>query len=373
LGTQKHSLVEPIFMQAGQILSQAEQSVDKLDWSDILLVVYLVGIAVRVIMATISIRSTLGIMHKSIIQRRDNVTIYRTDACSPFSFFRYVFLPKNFDDPGVLAHEMAHVQQYHWLDLVIVESASIALWFNPVMRAYKQVLKQQHEYLADRAVVTSGLKLIDYLFSIKRQISFAVMNSLANGFYSSSIKNRINMLTKQSTPSYKFVYYSIALPLLVVLLTAFSPQREYAISEVTDSVKQQVSLGLPIEGMNDFSLISGFGQRIHPVLGGLRMHTGIDLRAKEGTPVVSTLDGVVLEAQFDGDWGNKIVIKHDDDYSTSYSHLKSIGVKAGDKVRKGVEIGQVGNTGMSTQSHLHFELLKAGQPIDSVPFFPKEK
>ena len=67
----------------------------------------------------------------------------------------------------------------------------------------------------------------------------------------------------------------------------------------------------------------------------MRLHSGVDFVAKEGVPVVAAEDGVVVKALLARNWGNIIVVQHDGTYSTSYSHLKSMDVKEGDKVRKG--------------------------------------
>ena len=113
---------------------------------------------------------------------------------------------------------------------------------------------------------------------------------------------------------------------------------------------------------------------MHPVLGVMRLHTGIDLVAKEGVPVVSTQNGIVLKAESEGAWGNIIIIQHDDTYTTSYSHLKLMSVKEGDTVQKGQEIGLVGHTGLTTtDDHLHFELLKNGKAIDPIGYLPEIK
>jgi murein DD-endopeptidase MepM/ murein hydrolase activator NlpD len=82
---------------------------------------------------------------------------------------------------------------------------------------------------------------------------------------------------------------------------------------------------------------------------------------------------VVVKAQMADSWGNIIVIQHDGIYSTSYSHLKSMDVKAGDKVKKGQVIGLVGHTGLSTKDHLHFELLKNAEAIDPINYLPEIK
>lgn len=139
------------------------------------------------------------------------------------------------------------------------------------------------------------------------------------------------------------------------------------------SNQTDITLGLPIDKKDSFLLESGYGERQHPVLGVKRLHTGIDLVAEEGVPVVATEEGVVIRAELAEAWGNIIVIQHQGAYSTSYSHLKSMLVKQGDKVKKGKEIGLVGHTGMSIKNHLHFELLKDGEAIDPIDYLPEIK
>ena len=165
------------------------------------------------------------------------------------------------------------------------------------------------------------------------------------------------MITKARRSVYWLGLYTFALSVIFCLLLAFSPRQ-------TD-----ISFVLPVDKTR-MTLESGFGERIHPVLGTKRMHTGIDLVADEGTSVIAAEEGVVLEAHFAEAWGNIITVKHYKDYSTYYSHLKLMNVKAGDKLSKGQIIGQVGHTGLSTKSHLHFEVLKDGQAVDPISYLP---
>lgn len=367
--------IEPIFTQAELVVSQASESTGSLNIIAVLLIFYLIGVAVRLIKLTLSIAGILKLKKQGEIIVYKNLNVLRTNTSAPFSFFNYIFLPKTFDEQGILEHEAAHVRQYHWIDLLIAELASILLWFNPVMIAYKLSLKQQHEYLADRSVIRSGIDLGKYLISIKHQIELAITSPMTSEFYFQSIKSRINMLTKKRTSIYGLATYTIVLPIIVCLLMAFSPRKHFQIvkhSEI-DSIQEELSLSLPIDERNKFSFGSGYGDRIHPIFGVLRLHTGIDLFAEGGVPVVSTQAGVVIKAELSHAWGNLIVVQHDGTYSTSYSHLKSMNVKEGDKVQEGQEIGLVGNTGLSTRDHLHFELLKNGVAIDPLKYLPEIK
>ena len=106
-------------------------------------------------------------------------------------------------------------------------------------------------------------------------------------------------------------------------------------------------------------ITSLFGMRKHPVYGSMRMHTGIDIGAPHGSPVVAVQDGYVVFRGNMGAYGNVVLIEHGD-CRTFYAHLSRINVKAGEKVRAGQKIGEVGSTGLSTGPHLHFEV-RAGQ------------
>jgi hypothetical protein len=368
------TFMEPIVIQTESVISMASESTDLLNAFTFLMIIYLGGIIIRLIKLTSSTARILKLKSGANILRTKNVLVVRTNTAIPFSFFNYVFLPKALDDQGILEHELAHVRQYHWIDLLIVELVSIILWFNPVMIFYKRSLKQQHEYLADQSAIKSGIDIREYLMSIRQQIELAVPSPLISEFYFQSIKKRINMLTKKETSVYRSTMYVVILPIVICLLMAFSSQKNFKVIELgeQDFIQDPITLGLPID-KNNFLLESGYGERLHPVMKVMRLHTGIDLIAKEGISVVAAEEGVVVKAQMADSWGNIIVIQHDGIYSTSYSHLKSMDVKAGDKVKKGQVIGLVGHTGLSTKDHLHFELLKNAEAIDPINYLPEIK
>ena len=120
------------------------------------------------------------------------------------------------------------------------------------------------------------------------------------------------------------------------------------------------SMAMPANGR--FS--SGFGMRRHPILGYVRMHKGIDIAAPWGSPVFAASDGVVQTAGRASGYGNLIRINHGGAYGTGYGHLSRIYVRAGEHVRRGQRIGAVGNEGLSTGPHLHYELYKNGVAVN---------
>jgi len=126
----------------------------------------------------------------------------------------------------------------------------------------------------------------------------------------------------------------------------------------------------PISNKELTRLASGFGMRIHPIYKVKKMHTGIDFTAPRGTPIYSTGDGVVEEVRFEfGGYGRQIVINHGFGYKTLYAHMEEFKVKVGDKVKRGDCIGYVGNSGLSTAPHLHYEVIKNGQKVNPVHYF----
>lgn len=111
---------------------------------------------------------------------------------------------------------------------------------------------------------------------------------------------------------------------------------------------------------------SPFGGRRHPILGYVRMHTGVDWRAPRGSPILAAGNGVVEKAGWANGYGNQTIIRHGNGYQTSYNHQNAIasGITPGTRVRQGQLIGYVGSTGLSTGPHLHYEVIVNGAKVD---------
>ncbi len=128
----------------------------------------------------------------------------------------------------------------------------------------------------------------------------------------------------------------------------------------------------PIAKRDLIRISSGFGMRFHPILKIMKMHTGIDFSARRGAPIYATGDGVVAHAKRSPSYGNEVFIKHGFGYQTRYAHMWKYTVHKGQKIKRGDRIGYVGNTGMSTGPHLHYEVIKNGKPVDPIYFFYKD-
>jgi murein DD-endopeptidase MepM/ murein hydrolase activator NlpD len=114
--------------------------------------------------------------------------------------------------------------------------------------------------------------------------------------------------------------------------------------------------------LDDFEFTSPFGVRWG------KLHAGIDLAAPDGTPYKAVHSGTVTQAGYLGGYGYALTIKNADGTEVIYAHSRRLLVKAGDKIKAGQIIGEVGNTGASYGTHLHLEIHVGGRPIDPVPF-----
>jgi len=113
----------------------------------------------------------------------------------------------------------------------------------------------------------------------------------------------------------------------------------------------------------------GFGYRRDPFTGRRRFHYGLDISAPRGTKIHATADGVVRYAKRNGGYGLVVAIDHGHGYETLFGHMSKMLVKPGEKVKRGDVIGQVGNTGRSTGSHVHYEVHVHGQPVNPLNYF----
>ena len=119
---------------------------------------------------------------------------------------------------------------------------------------------------------------------------------------------------------------------------------------------QRAPFAIPVK--NAFRYTSGFGMRWG------RMHNGTDFAAPHGTPIFATADGVVVHAEWLSGYGRLVKIQHEFGIETRYAHMSKIRVKKGQRVSRGQRIGDMGNTGRSTGTHLHYEVRVGGKPVN---------
>lgn len=301
----------------------------------------------------------------------------------PYSFFKHIFVNQSdFEngniEPELFRHEEAHCEQYHSIDILIIEILNIFLWFNPFIWLFRKEIMLNHEYSADNKVLIET-NSTDYQQLLVNVLLRNNSNYLVSNFKFSLIKKRINMMTKDK-PSNNAILRKITGVIIFLLLSITLTFSEVNVPNNSNS--RQVSTGsafktgnekpelLPIkiskEEYTKFS--STFGERrikLDSKKDSVLFHYGIDFDANFGTDVIATAGGKVIKSEYDDKgYGNLILIDHGDGYQSVYAHLKDFAVKNGDSVTKGQIIGHVGSSGLSTKPHLHFEIRVKGESVN---------
>ena len=146
--------------------------------------------------------------------------------------------------------------------------------------------------------------------------------------------------------------------------------RRRSVEDARNLLNDQLSIdrarpsGWPTKGW----LTSYFGMRNSPVTGRRNIHEGLDIAASTGTPVTATADGVVVRVGYSPSYGKMVLIDHGYGYRTLYGHNSKNHVRPGQQIKRGEKIAEVGNTGRSSGSHLHYEVLLDGVPVDPRTF-----
>lgn len=340
---------------------------NSINFYTILFYAYLVGAFTFLLRFVHQLYKLIRLIHCSNRIREGKFTfVLRDNFNLPFSFFHWIFISAESyvsnKESAIIQHEKVHGYQWHSLDLLLMEIFTIAFWFNPFVFLLKRSLKTTHEYIADQAVILNSVSTQDYLSILVSGTEKACLSGITNHFKYLTIKNRIEMITKNKTYKLKKLGYLIFMPLLAFLIFAFS---------YNPSTKENVPFLIPIDKTDivKYSVTHGTTM-IDPFTKKERVHYGIDIVADEGTKIIATADGIVTYAKFsEKGWGNLIIIRHDENYETWYAHLKEFSVDPGEKVKAGQAIASVGSTGKSTGPHLHYEVRKDGVRVDPEMYF----
>jgi len=160
-------------------------------------------------------------------------------------------------------------------------------------------------------------------------------------------------------------------PETVVALDKAADHLEREVRQINDRLRSDIlrlasiPRGLPVNGY----VTDGFGMRRNPFNGeGREVHEGLDIAVDFGTPVSSTADGLVIYAAPHAGYGNLVIIYHSNGITTRYAHLSRISTEAGQRVRRGDQIGNAGSTGRSTGPHVHYEIRENDQTVDPLRY-----
>ncbi len=370
---------EPIsFEIVGNPEPNLEQSLSSstVSFSTFLLTIYWSICALFLLRIVMTMMNTYRLKQSATAQKLDGHQIILADVSEIFSYFKWIFIPKHkFEhlDQQILEHEKIHIQLKHSWDVLLTEVYIAFFWFNPLVYFYRKSLKSVHEYQADKGVLKKGVKTSEYMQLLLESLAVQRPNISYHYFNQPTLKKRVTMMTKPKSKNITKLTYLLLLPLCVLLISAFKgptiQENTYLDIKVVSQVVSSPPSVFPVQNTTKKDITAFFGKKgKHPKLNKNIRHTGIDIRANLGTPVIATADGVIAKANNEGDWGNLIIIAHTDGYETWYAHLQGFNIEGNQEVKKGEIIGYVGNTGRSTGPHLHYEVKHNGKQVNPLDY-----
>ena len=203
----------------------------------LLLTLYLSGVLFLVFKAIRNTGILLKTIKKTKIDYRSRAKLVRsTEFKSSFSFFNYVFINPVVDEKEldfIMNHELVHVNQKHWVDLLLVELLRLVQWMNPFVWIYTRLIKQNHEYIADEMVVQQMANPAVYKAVLVNQLFGTQVISLSNSFNYSLNKQRFDMMKKIVTSPYRKMKVFLVLPVIAIIFYAFATP-EYNYSSTVD-------------------------------------------------------------------------------------------------------------------------------------------
>ena len=244
-------IIMPAIPVSQQIVSETASSTGAyFDGLTIIAIAYLAVLIVLCIVRGAGFVRLFKTMRRNNIKRCDGYNLVETaDFDVAFSFFRFVFLPLNLNETQkhiILRHEKAHIKQNHWIDLFVVNILKLLWWFNPVIWFYDKAIRNNHEYLADQAVL-GDYALDVYQQTLLNQWFTIPVFPMAHTFAFTNNLNRIMMMKKNISNPLKKIAVLLLIPVLCFFLWAFA---EPVYNIKTDNVVEYRQDTLKIRSLN---------------------------------------------------------------------------------------------------------------------------
>ncbi|MEI7830375.1 MAG: TonB family protein [Prolixibacteraceae bacterium] len=188
--------------------------------------IYLIGISVVLLRLLFQTWKIIRKLREAGYEQNGVVKLVRTsEYASSFSFFSYVFVnpsTSTHEMQEIMNHEREHIQQRHWLDLLLVELLCVVQWFNPFAWIYARLVRQNHEFLADEKALQCSVDPVIYQAALLNQLLGAPVFSLTNSFSYSLNKKRFKMMKKKIDSPFRKLKMLVVLPLVAMLFYAFA-------------------------------------------------------------------------------------------------------------------------------------------------------
>ncbi len=259
----------------------------------------------------------------------------------------------------IIAHELAHIMRNDLVKHIILGILKSLFFFSPFIRfAVSEIIAREEIETDHLAMKTYGLTPLCFGESILKFISvissFRYAAPSLTGSSKRRLKMRLEYLFQYRKPGLKKLSGIILIStVIMVLITNCASENEG--KKIKNGFCRPVSGG---------TVTMDYGKRIHPIKKEEFFHKGVDIAEVLNSPVYSAADGKISATGFDNMLGNYILISHKNNLESFYTHLGDITVEKDKTVKMGEKIASVGNTGLSTGPHLHFEIHKNGNVIN---------
>lgn len=210
--------------------------------SDIIRVIYLLGIGVCLIRFVWQVISLYRLRRKGHNLKFEGIKVFKLEKeTAPFSFFSTIYVSKTMCGEAelktVITHEKVHIDERHWADLLLLEVARALQWFNPLMLLYRKAMMQNHEFLADQGSIRQGVSARTYKAILANQMLGVQVLPVTSGFSHFNSTKRIFMMNKNRTTPVKKLKLLWVLPVIALLLMAFAKPR-YVSGHTPDALNQ---------------------------------------------------------------------------------------------------------------------------------------
>lgn len=241
--TPYRNLMEAVTIYGQDLSGTVVQSISS---SQIIILIYLLGFLFFFSQLAFRIIQIVMLVVKNKVELSGQFKfVFLHKEFSPFSFLNYIFInPDKKESEGydkMVAHELEHIKQGHTFDVLMLEIMTVFQWFNPFMWLLKKVVRENHEFLADSAVVNSGINPAKYKHLLLTQfVGFEL--ELTNNFNSSLIKKRIKMISKMRSSKFANLKYVFGIVTVFALLAAFACEKEESVDMVLAKENSEMSL-----------------------------------------------------------------------------------------------------------------------------------
>ena len=226
---------------------EAMESQPQINWVQVMMWVYLTGVAVMLMITLIQVINLVRLMHRGIQQKDEqgNTIILINGEIPPFSIFHFIVMSVKDYESGrqyILTHEQEHIRLGHSYDLLLMQVLKTIQWFNPFVWFISRDLKTIHEYEADQAVINQGIDAKQYQLFLVKKVVGNRLQPFTNNLNHGSLKKRIAMMYQKKSNRWLMLKALFAIPVIALTISAFAtPAAIKPVEELVQTIEEETS------------------------------------------------------------------------------------------------------------------------------------